>query len=203
MKKNLHFKTNDRVKHPNRPEWGTGTVLKAAAVMHEGERYQRLTVQFENHGRANIHTAYAPLVLADSVGEGGTTPATPSSPTPSPTSPLSHLEDLLTLPPSATDSAAPFTSQLSATFNLYRYSTDARGAYDWAVAQTQLKDPLANFSRNEIELAYKQFRYLRDKHLLKLYAQAQRNNQVDTFLTLGRKLEPNAQIQIKKAMDTR
>lgn len=51
----------DKVAHPKRPEWGHGTVREARALMHEGVRAQRVTVDFPNKGRVVLNTAIAPL----------------------------------------------------------------------------------------------------------------------------------------------
>ncbi|MEO1236905.1 MAG: DUF3553 domain-containing protein [Planctomycetota bacterium] len=58
----IRFATGDTVRHPKRPEWGTGTVRSIQAIAQpDGTRAQRLTVDFANQGRKLINTAIAPL----------------------------------------------------------------------------------------------------------------------------------------------
>ena len=55
------FEKGDRVAHPKRPEWGTGTVKDVQKIMHEGRSAQRLTIDFANKGKAVLNSAMAPL----------------------------------------------------------------------------------------------------------------------------------------------
>lgn len=56
-----HFEKGDRVQHPKRPEWGSGTVRDTQAITHEGQAAQRVTVDFVGKGRVVINAAIAPL----------------------------------------------------------------------------------------------------------------------------------------------
>ncbi|BAM04848.1 DUF3553 domain-containing protein [Phycisphaera mikurensis] len=58
---NPPFEKGDRVRHPKRPEWGSGTVRDTQATTHNGAAAQKLTIDFANRGRAVINTAVAPL----------------------------------------------------------------------------------------------------------------------------------------------
>ena len=49
------FEPGQRVRNPNRPDWGTGQVQSVVGV--------RVTVNFENIGKVLIHTDRVALVL--------------------------------------------------------------------------------------------------------------------------------------------
>ncbi len=57
----VHFEKGDRVKHPKRPEWGSGVVRDTQAITHEGQAAQRVTIDFVGKGRVVINAAIAPL----------------------------------------------------------------------------------------------------------------------------------------------
>ncbi len=61
MVSTIKFEKGDRVKHPKRPEWGSGVVRDTAAITHEGKAAQRLTIDFAAKGRVVINAAIAPL----------------------------------------------------------------------------------------------------------------------------------------------
>ncbi len=67
----VRFEKGDRVKHPKRPEWGSGIVRDIAPITHEGEAAQRLTIDFATKGRVVINAAIAPL---EKVGKAYTPP---------------------------------------------------------------------------------------------------------------------------------
>ena len=55
------FDKGDRVRHPKRPEWGSGVVRDVVSTSHNGTPAQKLTIDFANKGRAVINAAVAPL----------------------------------------------------------------------------------------------------------------------------------------------
>lgn len=55
------FKRGDLVLHPRKPEWGSGLVMNAAALTHEGKPAQRLTINFSNKGKTVINTGIIKL----------------------------------------------------------------------------------------------------------------------------------------------
>lgn len=75
---------------------------------------------------------------------------------------------LTQLPEAATDVLSSPDSQLAATLQLYRYSTEPRSLLDWAVVQTGADDPLSHMTRHELEQAFENFAINRDRHLRKL-----------------------------------
>jgi len=63
------FSFGDKLVHPAKPEWGVGTVSKAAPDTHQGVSCQRVTVRFERGGLKTISTGVIALQPAT---EGGT-----------------------------------------------------------------------------------------------------------------------------------
>ena len=100
---------------------------------------------------------------------------------PNPSAPESGriLAALKSLPDAATDPLSSLASRLRASLGLYRYSTEPRSLLDWAVAQTQLGDPLSHLNRHELEQAFGLFALHRDRHLKTLAAAARKAGKQD------------------------
>ncbi|MFO0831209.1 MAG: DUF3553 domain-containing protein [Phycisphaerales bacterium] len=176
----------DTVVHSGKPEWGPGDVLSVEGVMHEGKPVQRVTVRFARAGLKTLSTAFADLRPAPSAGVAR--PAEPAVVAPKPAlsgrsvSPLAattiepdpdfaidaSAEALQKLPEAATDPFLSATVRLKATLAIYRYSETPAGLIDWAVTQTALRDPLAKYSRHDLEVAFERYRISVDNHLRKL-----------------------------------
>lgn len=65
------FEKGDRVRHPKRPEWGSGLVRDVQSTTHNGAPAQKLTIDFANRGRAVINAAVAPLEKIGSEAPAG------------------------------------------------------------------------------------------------------------------------------------
>jgi len=194
------FARGDRVVHPKRPEWGTGTVriLKATASGPDG-RAQKLTVDFPHRGRVVIDTAVVPLQPGDAASpRPAAAPhprAAPSRGAPPPFPPkepqdvsststsagwLNDLEgsagknELWDLPDELTNPFASISERLQATLQTYKYSTEPKALFDWAVRQTGLDDPLSKYNRHELEQAFPRFARDRDAHLRDMVRQIKR-----------------------------
>jgi hypothetical protein len=102
------------------------------------------------------------------------------------------------LPEAMTDPFATLESQLYATLDAYRFSTQPRQLIDWAVMQTGLNDPLSRYSRSELEQAFPGFARNRDEHLKKLVRQLKQNGQNPV---LQRAREATRHAEAKKALD--
>lgn len=155
------WKLGDQVRHAGRPEWGSGLITAAEAVVQDGRPCQRVTVRFDRVGLKTLSTAFADLKPAEaqpaaSVDDDPLAGGTPS-------------KELLTrIPDAATDPFVTPRKRLEATLHLYRFSDRGGSLLDWAAAQTGLKDPLAKFSRHELESHFQRFQYNLDGHLKKL-----------------------------------
>lgn len=198
------FRIGDEVTHPHRPEWGRGTVRQARTITHEGATAQRLAIDFVNHGRAVINTAFAKLQPK------GKEPTTMSSTTTPAGGWLGQLErsatgkapthELWDLPDALTDPFVSDLERLKAVLATYRFSTDARSLLEWAVAQTGLSDPMTKYTRQEMEQAFPRFARDRDQHLKQLVFQLKRSAP-DVLKQAQRETRlPAAQSALAKAM---
>jgi hypothetical protein len=153
------------VVHAGRPEWGTGEVRTAEAVVQDGQKCQRLTIRFDRAGVKTISTAFADLRTREEVPE---VPAESAAPDPL-GPPSENLEGkLIALPEDATDPFRSRKARLETTLALYRFNSNGASLLDWAASQTGLKDPLSRFSRHELERSFSRFRMELDGHLRKL-----------------------------------
>lgn len=175
------FKFGDRVVHTLRPEWGTGVVTAAQAVVENGQKCQRLTLRFDRAGLKTLSTSIAELRLA-----GAEDPLT-ESPQPANGATLGEesgwlakleagapLEIMARLPESTRDPFVTLAQRIKATLELYRFSDRGGTLLDWAAAQTGLKDPLARFNRHELEEFFKRYAFERDAHLARLMQDARK-----------------------------
>jgi hypothetical protein len=157
----------DRVVHPARPEWGSGEILQADAINHNGKPCQRLVIRFQRAGLKTISTAYAEL---DRAGQalGATAPDPEHDPLAASAAAFSTEEAMLKLPDAATDPFRPLRKRVEANLAVYKYGESSSGLLDWAAIQTGLKDPLTRFNRHELEQWFERFRIEADNHLKKL-----------------------------------
>ena len=159
----------DHVVHPARPEWGEGVVAKASAAVLNGRPGQRLVVDFANHGRVTIHTAAVALHTKDlSTQMSHTTSSTPDKGWLNALEQARDGEDLTRLGDALTDPFSSLAARLKATLDAYRFSTEPRNLIDWAVAQTGLDDPLATYTRHELEKQFPFYARAREQHLREL-----------------------------------
>ena len=205
----LHtYQKGDVVFHTRRPEWGEGVIDQALPIKHDGQPAQRLVVKFVHRGRVVLNTALAPVALK---GEDPNAAETAKIDRFLSTDPEDHgdaldradrgmeraLEQLTLLPAAMTDPFASLASRLTATLDSYRYAAsppqsrqprDALRLIEWAIAQTQLRDPFSRFTRQQIEEAYERFAYDRDGHLLLLVRDAKKNDQSDQINAAAAKI---------------
>lgn len=176
------FKFGDRVIHTLRPEWGTGVVTAAQAIVENGRNCQRLTLRFDRAGLKTISTAIAELRLAGAGEELGESPqAANGAPLNEDAGWLAKLEAgspqeiMSRLPESTRDPFVSLAQRIRATLELYRFSDRGGTLLDWAAAQTGLKDPLARFNRHELEEFFKRYAFERDAHLGRLMQDARKH----------------------------
>ncbi len=179
-----HLSAGQKVRHRKRPEWGTGTIVRAERVMQRQVSTQRLTVRFANAGVKTLTGVQDALEILDqsstSVAGSSTGASDPFDPTEEGfdiwssldsddwLGPIARqkLDELMTsLPMEARDPFASLEQRLSFTLDLYRFERHGRGLMDWAVAQTGLDDPLERFSRQELEAFFDRWAAARDAHL--------------------------------------
>lgn len=175
----MEFKFGDRLVHALKPEWGVGVVSAAQTVAENGKTCQRLTIRFDRAGLKTISTAIAELRPADehpSADAAGAAAATPSGD-------VGWLEQLeagdlnermTRLPEPTRDPFSTLAARLKATLGLWRFSEQGAPLLDWAAMQTGLKDPLARFSRHELEQFFNRFAFEREAHLKRLLLEARK-----------------------------
>lgn len=168
----MQWSYGDRVIHQSRPEWGAGTITKAAAAVHEGKPCQKLTIRFERAGLKTLSTAFAQLAEAR-----GFQPQSSVEPEHDAFTPQEKPQEVFArLPEPARD---PFTSpeaRFEATLNLYRFTPEGGSLLDWAAMQSGLADPLSSFARPELEALFQRFAQARDEHLRSLAAELLKRN---------------------------
>ena len=175
------FEFGDRVRHTRRPEWGTGSVIKAENVSHNGEAAQRLAVRFPNAGLKTLSTTQAELELV--TDESAPTEEFGHASTVADWHKLQETEwapiarrkveqAMVELASDVRDPFQPLKQRLAMTLDLFRFGRSGRTLMDWAVAQTGLKDPLSHFTRHELEVLFDQWAVARDDHLHKLLSDA-------------------------------
>lgn len=145
-----HWEQGDRVLHPAKPDWGVGTVT-AVKPDPRGPKGQMVTARFDRGGIRTISTSIValraagtdpvPLGLPDDEEEAAVLKAIVDS----------RRERLTKLPETITDSLRPMPERLRAAVALGSIPADQKGLLDWAAAATELPDPLAHFTRHELE----------------------------------------------------
>jgi hypothetical protein len=196
------FEPGQTLTHSAKPEWGTGTVVKAEGITQNGKKAQRLTIRFARGGLKTLSTAFASLrpagdaAIRDAInplretGEDRPKPAaTPrtrvpgggrdasEAPPPNPfekLDPAKAREVMVRLPEEARDPFSTLSDRLAVTMGLYRHTPDGGRLIEWAAAQSGLADPLVAFNRHELEVFFDRYRINRDAHLLDLLRAAKR-----------------------------
>lgn len=100
--------------------------------------------------------------------------------------------DLLTaLPEAMTDPFSSPTRRLEEVLASFRYRRDPASLLEWATAQTGLSDPLADFTRHELEQAFPFYCHRRDACLRELVTTLKRGGQVKTLQQMAGQLTNN------------
>ena len=221
MPQSQAFKRGDSVSHPLRPEWGPGVVIAAASIVHEAQPAQRLVVDFSNHGRVTLNTGVAqlvanlgtqPMTMTTSSSISAATLTIPKAAAPSTRGWLDTLDpthaasnnELYRLSEAMTDPFVAPAKRLQATLETFRFGNDprhARNLLDWAVAQTNLKDPMTKYTRHELEQGFRRFVRDRDNHLFDLVRTIKRQGGQDALNRLKvATTEPLAKAALDRAI---
>lgn len=146
-----------KVQNAARPDWGVGTVTRVEQSSMGGNGVFRVSVQF-NLGLKHVLVPPARLV----------------EPRPEPTRQTGWLDSLgrntlddrlRRLPPEAVEVLGAPAQKLAALAKLYRWSDEATAIVNWARAQTGVGDPLSAWTRDELEVAFRDFANERDATL--------------------------------------
>lgn len=181
----VSLRKGDSVRHPERLEWGVGTVTRTEICTISGSRDLRVWVRFPNAGEKVLLASIARLeVLSEARGME----AIYARPT------LTQVEGanadgwlakigernatelMVGIAPEATDPFASGPVRLERTLKLYRYEGSGGSLIDWAVAQSGLSDPMTRFNRQELEQLHKRWLFNLDAHLAKLLQELRYTN---------------------------
>lgn len=175
------FKAGDRLVHRGKPEWGAGVVVSAAPDASNGRPCQQLSIRFDRVGLKTLSTAYADLDLADGPILAEAAPADSAFVLPG----ESPEELFVRIPEPAVDPFSSLRSRLACTLGLYRFRPDGASLLDWAAMQTRLRDPLARFSRHELEQHFRRFQNALDEHTRRLLREVRKAEPrlIDELLT--------------------
>lgn len=169
------FTAGELLRHPQRPEWGQGTVQRVETVTSQGRPDQRLWVRFSNAGLKTLLASVAGLERLELTARsdelrGGTLAEREVT---GETGWLGQIskkrpEDAMTeLPALVADPFVPPKKRLEFLLTLYRFDPHQK-LVDWAVAQSGLGDPLSRFSRHELEELFRLWAVERDAALARL-----------------------------------
>jgi len=205
----VKHKQGDQVRHPGRPEWGLGEVMKVELITRDGRPDRRVWIKFPSEGTktvlasvAGLETIEKPLAemaasgetLADREAdhEGGWLGAIAKN----------RPEDaMIAVPDRATDPFIPVAGRLKFIYGLYRFNRSGGSLIDWAIAQTGLDDPLSRFNRHELEQFFERWCWERDRVLARTIDEGRRSG--DTIDSLLRDAPAAARRGLKKAAPAR
>ncbi len=172
----------DRVRHPGRPEWGIGTIIKVEPLPVNGHTTQRLSIRFPNAGMKTLIEEQAnlqrmseskdPLFGDESEPSARAWDRYTEDDWISPIARKKVFEALIALPQDVRDPFLSLQKRLHLTLRLYRFDKSGKGLIDWAVAQTGIDDPLTRFSRQDLEQHFARYAGERDSHLGRLLQEA-------------------------------
>lgn len=146
-----------RVCVPSRPEWGAGTVLHVQSTTANGHPLHRVSIQFPTGHRTLV---VPPAVLAEPQAEPERAAGWLD------TLGKRTLDDrLASLPESATQCLGGPAERITTLAVLYAYTDDPGSLEQWARRQAQVADPLSQWSRDELAVAFRAFCTERDSVL--------------------------------------
>lgn len=177
----IKFEFGDSVRHARRPEWGIGSIVKVEDMAINGNASQRLSIRFSNAGLKKLNAAKAELeIVNDTSGSTSYTQHNSireldrmsESEWLAPLAQKKIEEVMVSMPPEIQDVFNSLRYRLEFTLNLYRFDRSGRGLIDWAVAQSELDDPLSRFNRHVLEGLFDRWARERDICLGKLLKEA-------------------------------
>lgn len=178
---------------PARPEWGVGAVLRVQIAESNGVRGHRVTIQFPMATRTLLAP---PAVLA----------APQDEPNRLQTGWLDGLagksldDRLRALPSEVTDVLGGPRERIYAAAGLYMLRDDAAALHLWARRQTGVADPLGQWNRDELEVAFRDFCLARDAHCRNLLYQVRKNHGVEAARSIVEAAPAEARDGLRAAM---
>jgi hypothetical protein len=149
----FEFKVNHEVVNPVRPDWGIGKILSVEPG--PGGKGNRVRVNFAGAGVKTM--MIPPGRLALSVAKTDPDPSRP-------------LEDRLrAIPAIIGDRQAALADRIAELIRLHQFQDTPKGIFDWAVYQLGRKDPLNDFTADELKAYFEDFKRLLKRATKKLY----------------------------------
>jgi hypothetical protein len=202
------FKKGDRVRHPSRPEWGTGTISRIETLSRGGTPDMRLWVRFPTTGEKALLASAAGLELVDSPASEQLLSDRPSIHELDMTNGGGWLADVSkrkiddVMVAVSDDALDPFASpqrRLANILGLYRFDGSPARLVEWAVAQSGLDDPISRFNRQELEQFHRRWLANVDAQLFKLLTDLKRERAlVDAALKTA---PPLAQRTVRRQLE--
>lgn len=177
----IKFEFGDTVRHARRPEWGIGSIVKVEDMATNGNASQRLSIRFSNAGLKKLNAEMADLEIVNETNDSSSDAQHNSireldrmseSEWLAPLAQKKIEEVMVKMPPEIQDVFNSLQYRLEFTLNLYRFDRSGRGLIDWAVAQSELDDPLSRFNRHVLESLFDRWSKERDICLGKLLKEA-------------------------------
>ena len=178
----MKHKKGDRVRHPERPEWGIGEVTKVELLTRDGKPDRRVWIRFPSVGSKTVLASVACLeTMNDEVlGSGESQDTLVDREDSHELGWLGEIakrkpeEAMVALPPKVSDPFLSIRDRLAFLLKLYRFEPTGGKLVDWAVAQSGLDDPLSRFNRHELEQFYERWMWERDRMLVRLLEDARK-----------------------------
>ena len=187
----LKHKKGDRVRHPERPEWGIGDVTKVEILTRDGKPDRRVWIRFPSVGTKTVLASIAKLepMEEESIGDSTESDTLMDREDSHETGWLGEIakskpeEAMAALHPRISDPFIPIRARIEILLKLYRFEPTGGKLIDWAVAQSGLDDPLSRFNRHELEQFYERWMWERDRALVRLLEEARKAGEtVDDLL---------------------
>lgn len=175
-----------------RPEWGVGKVASVQPTPVDGKPAQRVTIEFPT-GRRTLVVPPARLV----------------EPRPEPQRGAGWLDvlgkstlddQLRQLPEEVTEMIGTPRQRVAALAPLYRYDETPAGLSRWACDRVEVADPLSQWSRDELQVAFRVFSHERDGYLRSALAILRRDEGPDAVKELLDGLEPTTAARMRDAL---
>ena len=175
-----------------RPEWGVGKVASVHPTPSHGKSAHRVTIQFTT-GRRTLVVPPARLIEPGPEPQRGAGWLDVLG--------QSTLDDQLRqLPEEVTEMIGTPRQRVAALAPLYRYDETPAELLRWACDRVGVADPLSQWSRDELGVAFRVFSHERDGYLRSVLAILRRDEGPDAVKDLLDGLEPTTAARMRDAL---
>jgi len=188
----MDFKINQDVVNPTRPEWGIGKIL--AVEPGPGGQGLRVRVRFPGAGPKTIALPPGRLAPPESV------PAV-QKPGENPDDEQTRITRLCRIPEIIMDRRASLETRVEELVKLFRFDNHPKSIFDWAVMRLGDKDPLGEFTADELHEHFAEFSRRRNRALHAIAQETRRAGLEMQFLTLlDRTASPDVREKIRRVL---